>query len=154
MGFLSNLFKGKQASPELAKWIEEANEMDNKPSTFGELVSEVTDGANLVNGKQTWELLDEFKNDVEVMKQCCDAELKTMGKANLVPAPYYFHRVAILSRKNKDYQQEIHYCELYINKVELFYSENKQKDLADVREGPTFKAICDRLPKAKSLYVK
>ncbi len=128
--------------------------MDSSINTSGELIAEVTDGANLVNGKQTWELVDEFKNDIEVMKSCCEAELRTMEKANLVPAPYYFERVAILSKKNKDYQQEIYYCELYIKKVELFYSKNGTKGLADVRKGPRFKAIVERLPKAKKLNDK
>ncbi|GMA83012.1 hypothetical protein [Shewanella glacialipiscicola] len=66
-----------------------------------ELIAEVTDGANLVDGKQTWELVDEKKHDIDAMKRCCDAELKTMEKAGMVPAPYYFERVAILSRKEK-----------------------------------------------------
>nr|MDU9043250.1 hypothetical protein [Candidatus Electrothrix aestuarii] len=51
------------------------------------------------------------------MKKCCDAELRTMEKTGLAPAPYYFERVAILSRKEKNYQQEIDYCELYITMV-------------------------------------
>ena len=46
-----------------------------------------------------------------------------MEKAGLVPAPYYFERVAILSRKEKDYQQEVAYCEKYIVLVEDFYKE-------------------------------
>lgn len=43
------------------------------------------------------------KDDLEAMKRCCDAELKTMEKAGLVPAQFNFERFAILSRKNKDY---------------------------------------------------
>ena len=86
------------------------------------------------------------------MKRCCDAELKTMEAAGLAPAPYYFERVAILSRKRKDYKQEIYICEQYIEKIEMFYSQNGADGVADVRKGPRFKAIVKRLSKAKALY--
>ena len=55
MGLFSFLLNKKQPS------------MDSSINTSGELIAEVTDGANLVNGKQTWELVDEFKNDIEVI---------------------------------------------------------------------------------------
>lgn len=145
MNLLSFLFKKKESL--LQKQI-------SSPKTSGELISEITGGANLVDGNQTWELAKEKKDDLETMKRCCDAELKTMEKAGLVPAPYYFERVAILSRKNKDYQQEILYCEQYIEKVESFYSKSGTEDMADVRKGPSFKAIVNRLPKAKELDAK
>jgi len=145
LSLLSFLFKKKQ--PSLQK-------QDGSLKTSGELIAEVTDGANLLDGKQTWELAEENKDDLEVMKRCCDAELKTMEKSGLVPAPYYFERVAILSRKNNDYRQEIYYCEQYIEKVEAFYSKNGTRDITDVRKGPRYKAIVKRLPKAKELYAK
>ena len=145
MSLLSFLFKKKH--PFLQK-------EDCSPKNSGELIAKVTDGANLVDGKQTWDLAEEKKDDLEAMKRCCDAELKTMEKAGLVPAPYYFERVAILSRKNNEYRQEIYYCEQYIEKVEAFYSKNGTKDIADVRKGPRYKEIVKRLPKAKGLYAK
>ena len=119
--------------------------------TSGELIAEVTDGANLVEGKQTWELAEEKKDDIEYMKRCCDAELKTMAVAGIVSVPYYFGRVAILSRKQKNYRQEVKYCELYINSVESYYKAGNRGHAADVRKGPTYKAIVARLPKAKEL---
>lgn len=124
------------------------------PIKSDELIAEATLGANLVDGKPTWALIEENKDNLEVMKRCCDAELKTMEKSGLVPAPYYFERVAILSRKNKNYRQEIYYCEHYIEKVETFYIQNGTEGLADVREGPRFKNIVKRLEKAKELYAK
>ena len=145
MSFLSFLFKKKQ--PSLQK-------DDGSPKTSGKLISEATGRENLVNGLQTWELAEEKKDDLEAMKRCCDDELKVMDTAGLVPAPYYFERVAILSRKVKDYKQEISYCEQYIDKVESFYSKNGTEGVADVRKGPRFKAIVKRLPKAKELYAK
>ena len=87
MSPLSKLFRIK--APQIHK-------PNGEPKTSGELIAEVTEGANLVEGKQTWEYAEEKKHDIGYMKKCCDAELKTMEKAGLVPAPYYFERVAIL----------------------------------------------------------
>jgi hypothetical protein len=115
MSLLSKLFRHKD--PKLTK-------ASGEPKTSSELIAEVTEGANLVEGKQTWEYSEEKKHDVEYMKKCCDAEIKTMEKAGLVPAPYYFERVAILSRREKDYLQEVDYCEKYIKIVEDFYKDH------------------------------
>ena len=145
MSLLSKLFRKK------APQIEKPN---GEPKTSGELIAEVTGGANLVEGKQTWEYAKEKKHDIDYMKKCCDAELKSMEKAGLVPVPYYFERVTILSRKEKKYQQEVDYCVSYINTVERFYKKHGTKGRADVRKGPRYQAILKRLPKAKELLSK
>jgi hypothetical protein len=142
MNLLSKLFRIK--SPE-------SSMPSGDPKTSGELVAEVTGGANLVEGKQTWELADNKKDDIDYMKKCCYAELKTMETADLVAAPYYFERVAILSRKIKNYEQEISFCERYIAAVEAYYQRHGIEGMADVRQGPRFQAIVKRLPKAKEL---
>lgn len=108
----------------------------------------------MVDGKQTWELAQDKKHDLEYMKKCCDAQLATLVKADLVPAPYFFERVAVLSRKDKNYDQEVAYCEKYIRVVEDYYRKNGGKGIADVREGPTYRAIVHRLAKAKDLLAK
>ncbi len=128
--------------------------VSGEAKTSGDLGAELPDGANLVDGRQTWELAEEKKHDIEYMKKCCDAELKTMQAVDLVAAPYYFERVAILSRKEKDYRQEIHYCEAYIRLVESFYAYHGTEGRADVRKGPRFQAIVARLPKARELLAK
>ena len=45
--------------------------------TYGEAVAKATDGANLVDGKQTWAHAAASKHDINVMKKCCDAEIET-----------------------------------------------------------------------------
>jgi len=145
MSLLSKLFR--KESPRLKK-------TSGEPKTSGELISEVTEGINLVEDEQTWEYAEEKKHDIEYMKMCCDAELKTMRKTGLVPAPYYFERVAILSRKEKNYRQEVSYCESYINAVEGFYKKYGIDGMADVRKEPRYQAITKRLPKAKELLSK
>jgi hypothetical protein len=145
MSLLKSLFSKKK--PKLTK-------PSGEVKTSGELIAEVTDGANLVEGKQTWEYAEEKKHDIEYMKRCCAAELRTMEKTGLVPAPYYFERVAILARKAKDYQQEVSICEQYIQAVERYYKMVKGQSVADIREGPRYKAIVKRLPKVKELLAK
>jgi len=145
MGFLSRLF-GRETT--------DFEQKNSSPETSGELIAEQTNGANLVDGKQTLEYAEEKKHDIECMKDCCAAELKTMKLTGLVPAPYYFERVAILSRKNKDYKQEIEYCTSYIDAVEDYYTKNDAEKVADVRKGPRYQAIVKRLPKAKELLEK
>ena len=145
MSFLSKLFP--KGNPSLSK-------VSGEPKTSGELIAELTDGANLVDGKQIWELADEKKHDIEYLKKCCDAELRTMEAVGLVAAPYYFERVAVLSRKAKNYRQEIHYCETYIRLVESYYAKQGPEDIADVRKGPRFQAIVARIPKARELLSK
>ena len=142
MSLLDRLFN--RANPSLMK-------ANGDPKTSDELIAEVTCGANLVEGKQTWEYAETHKDDIEFMKRCCDAELKTMASAGLVSAPFYFERVAILSRKQKNYRQEVEYCERYIQAVEAFYQASGREDYADVRKGPRYQAILARLPKAKEL---
>ena len=145
MNFFRKLFQRKNLS---------LSKVSGEPKTSGELISELTDGANLVDGKQTWELAAEKKHDIEYMKKCCDAELKTMEAVGLVASPYYFERVAVLSRKERNFRQEIHYCETYIRLVEDYYAKRGTEGIADVRRGPRFRAIVARIPKARELLAK
>lgn len=107
-----------------------------------------------VHGKNTWEYADESKDDIRVMMQCCDAELRAMKTSKTVAAPYYFERVAILARKVKDYRVEVQYCQDYIDAVEQFYRSAAVKGHADVRKGPRYQAIAKRLPKARQLLAR
>lgn len=145
MGIFDRLFK--KANP-----VEPIANVGIK--TSGELIAEVTNGASLVDGKQTWEYAESHKDDIEFMKRCCDAELATMASAGLAPAPFYFERVAILSRRQKNYRQEVEYCERYIQAVEKFYEMSGHESHADVKKSPRYKAILERLPKAKSFLAE
>ena len=85
--------------------------------TWGEILGELTDGATLVDGKQTWEIIEdkEAKQDLGKMLACCNAELAAMYATGQHPAPAYFKRAAILFRKAKLYEKEIQICEFYIS---------------------------------------
>lgn len=127
---------------------------DSPDTTVGEAIAEVTGGSNLVDGKQTWELAKEKKQEMMTMKKCCTAELATYRKTGLRPAPYYFERVAILSRKEKNYAQEIEYCEKYIEALQDFHRKHGLQDYDGTKMGGRDQAIWNRLLKAKQLLGK
>lgn len=120
----------------------------------GDCITELAEGANLVESKQTWDLAGDGKNDLIAMLKCCEAELATMKRSNLVAAPFYFERAAILLRKVEQYAGEIEICESYINAIENHYSNSIRDDEADVRNGPRYLAIQLRLAKARALQRK
>ncbi len=127
---------------------------DELPKTSDEHITALAGGANLVDGKPTWEYAESSKDNLAVMIKCCDAELETMKRAKVVAAPFYFERTAILYSKAKQFESEIEVCVRYIEAVEQYYSTVAQRHEADVRKGPRYAAICARLAKARALVVK
>ncbi len=109
--------------------------------TSSDYISEIADRVNIVDGKPTWEHAENKQNDLAFMLRCCDAEMHAMQKADLVAAPFYFERVAILLRKSGEYQQEIDFCKNYIAMVDLFYQTKDINKFADIRKVPRFQAI-------------
>ena len=131
--------------------------MFDEALTYGEAVAKATDGANLVDGKQTWQHAGDSKHDIDVMKKCCDAEIETWRKTGDCPAPYYFWRVAVLSRKQKDYAQEVEYCELYLTVLREGYTRDDMPFETALETRFLSSRMCDiyeRLPKAKALLAK
>lgn len=125
--------------------------------TYGEAVAKATGGTNLVDGKQTWEHAGASKHDINVMKKCCEAEIETWRKTGDCPAPYYFLRVAVLSRKQKDYAQEVKYCQLYLDLLREGYTRDDMSFEAALEKRVLSASMCDiyeRLPKAKALLAK
>ena len=95
----------------------------HKGRTSGE-VDAILMPQTLVDGKQTWEYAEtDAKHDLPTMLRCCEAELERMRSAGGIPAPFYFRRVAILFRKEKDYQKEIEIIEFYWRALEEFYEK-------------------------------
>lgn len=145
MSLIEKLFQ--RTNPSLIK-------ASGETKTSGELISEVTNNTDLVDNKQTWQLADEKKDNIEAMQKCCEAEIRTMAVTDLIAAPYYFERVAILARKQKNHALEVRICEEYISSIDTYYKKMKGESVADVRKGPRYQAIVKRLPKAKELLAK
>jgi len=121
------------------------------PVSSGDYITQTSGGANLVEGKPTWQHAEASKDNLDVMLKCCEAELKTMETAEVVASPFFFQRAAILLRKGKQYDQEIAICERYVHAVEAYYSSVAKAYEADMRNGPGFKAIEARVTKARLL---
>lgn len=107
--------------------------------------------AFLIDGEDYVEKAEEKKHDIEYMKKCCALELKKMKEKNEVPAIFYFERVAILSKKEKNYEQEVKYCEDYIKALDEFYENNKDSSESDVRKTAKYHSLVKRMEKAKDL---
>lgn len=74
------------------------------------------------------------------------AEERTFRQTAFVPAPYYFERVAVLSRKQKDFRQEVEYCTRYVQLVAEYYRLSGTPSDRGVKLGPRYKGIVARLP--------
>lgn len=144
----------------MRNWITKALDslLNDRPDTervsAADLVAEATQGESLVQGRPTHEHADSGKHDLETMKACCDAEIAAWKDTGEVPAPYYFERVAILSRKARDYRQEVEYCELYLSVVDECHARHGITGEVGMKAGPRYKAIKSRLPKAHELLQK
>ena len=122
--------------------------------TGNDLISDLTDGANMVDGTLMHEHADDRKHDLDFMKKCCDQILKS-PTGGMMPAPFYFRRVAILSRKKKNYEQEILYCENYIKIVKSV--RQSKSDLRTLNEFSRLQQVMiepfeKRLIKARQLH--
>lgn len=122
--------------------------------TTGEIITELTDGQFLVNGKPVYEIAHAYKHDIEIMLLCCKSELNKMNTIGQVAAPFYFERAAILARKNKNYELEVDIIESYQSELNRFYRLNNLVIGSGVMAGPRFNAIVSRLEKSKKLLEK
>lgn len=105
-----------------------------------------------VNGIPTYELAKTHKDDIDIMLQCCNAEMNNYKKTGEQPAPFYFSRVAILARKAKNYLLEIKICEEYLSAVEEFRkSPGFDPRFPGIVASPRVAELKKRLPKAREL---
>ncbi len=108
--------------------------------------------AGEVDGRPTCEYAETHKNDLRMMLRCCLAELKSMAFSGSPAAPFYFERVAILARKQKNYTLEVRVCELLIWAYELYmkaHRHNRVNPPLVITGSPRYQAIVKRLPAAK-----
>jgi len=116
----------------------------------------------IVDGQPTHAYAKTHKHDVDMMLRCCKAEedvywAQEGDGPRLAPAPYYFERAAILSRKAHDYSGEVAICERWVAMAHDFkerMAQNPETSIADVTKGPPSRGIFERLPKAQALLAK
>lgn len=115
------------------------------------IISHVPTG---VDGTPTYDLAEQHKDDLEMMRRCCDAEMERYKSSGEPPAPFYFWRVAVLAKKIKDYALEVKICEEYLAVVkELRTSPDYDPRFPGISASPRTEDMKKRLPKAKAMLI-
>ncbi len=65
----------------------------------------------------------EDPTDMKTVVDSCREEIQKSVDTGIMPAPKYFEQVAVLSRKEKNYENEIAICDMYIKLVKKYASE-------------------------------
>lgn len=60
----------------------------------------------------------------EIVKNCRD-EIAKSEDSGIMPSPKYFEQVAVLSRKERHYENEIAICEMYIGLIKRYAAKKK-----------------------------
>ena len=102
----------------------------------------------------TQSLLDDTA-DINTVVNCCRDEIQKSVDTGIMPAPKYFEQVAVLSRKEKNYQNEIAICDMYIKLVKKYASEHKmtRQEFTDTVL-PECAPLYKRMHNAKSMMSK
>ncbi|NNC68698.1 MAG: hypothetical protein HKN83_11765 [Gammaproteobacteria bacterium] len=66
---------------------------------------------------------DEDTNLYSILKKC-KQEAQMADESGILPSPKYFQQAAVLSRKEKKYENEIAICKYYIKLVSQYVSIN------------------------------
>lgn len=93
--------------------------------SISQIIEKASSYAHYENHNLTAELDANDDHDIHVMvERCCD-EIQAFEDEGIMPSPKYFEQVAILSRKEKNYENEVTICELYIDLVNQYAAKNK-----------------------------
>ncbi len=63
--------------------------------------------------------------DIHTIVKNCRDEIQKSKDSGIMPSPKYFEQVAVLSRKEKRYENEIAICEMYIGLVKQYAAKKK-----------------------------
>jgi len=91
--------------------------------------------------KQVEHAVDE--TDIHSVVKHCRLEIEKSKDSGIMPSPRFFEQAAILSRKQRNYDNEIAICDLYVKLAKDFATKNKLSN-SEFRE--------DILPQCESLY--
>ncbi|MGH1537467.1 MAG: hypothetical protein ACRBDX_05405 [Gammaproteobacteria bacterium] len=93
--------------------------------------------------------------DIKEVVNCCRDEIQKSVDTGIMPAPKYFEQVAVLSRKEKNYENEIAICDMYIKLVKKYASEHKlsRQEFTD-NVLPECAPLYKRMHNAKSMMSK
>jgi len=108
-----------------------------------------------VNEYQTTELNSANHHDIYEIVKCCREKIQSFEDTRIVPSPRYFEQVAVLSRKEKNYDKEIAICEIYIELINQYAARNNITDAKVSTELlPKCAPFVKRLQNAKTMSAK
>jgi len=93
--------------------------------------------------------------DIRSVIAGCRNEIKNAEDSGIMPSPKFFEQAAVLSRKEKNYSNEIAICEMYVSLAKRYASKNKlsrQEFIDSVL--PQCEPLYKRMHNAKSMLPK
>ncbi len=95
------------------------------------------------------------ETDINTVVEYCREEIQKSVDTGIMPAPKYFEQVAVLSRKEKNYENEIAICDMYIKLVKKYAADNNisRQEFTDTIL-PECAPLYKRMHNAKSMLSK
>ncbi len=123
--------------------------------SISQIIEKASSGVHNVNGNQTTELGQSNNLDLNETVRRCREDIQASEESGIMPSPKYFEQVAILYRKDKNYENEIAICEMYIELVNQYAAKNKiTKAEASYQVLPKCAPFVKRLQNAKIMSAK
>ena len=92
------------------------------------------------------------ETDIRSLMEHCRDEIRNSEDLGIMPSPIFFEQAAVLSRKEKNYANEIAICDMYVTLAKKYASKNKltrQEFIESVL--PQCKPLYKRMHNAKSM---
>ena len=81
------------------------------------------------NTSTTDEVKAEEETDINSILKKCRQEAQQANESGIMPSSKYFQQAAVLSRKEKNYENEIAICKYYINLVSQYATNNNSSEV-------------------------
>lgn len=95
------------------------------------------------------------ETDIRNIMEFCRDEIKNSEDSGIMPSPKFFEQAAVISRKEKNYINEIAICDMYVTLAKKYASKNKlsrQEFIENVL--PQCAPLYKRMHNAKSMLPK
>lgn len=95
------------------------------------------------------------ETDIRSVMECCRSEIQKSEDSGIMPSPKFFEQAAMLSRKERNYTNEIAICDMYVKLAKQYASKNKLSS-QEFRESvlPECEPLYKRMHNAKFMLTK
>ena len=123
--------------------------------TISQIIEMATHDVRGAMENSSTELDHSHDHDLQEMVRRCREDIQASEDSGIMPSPKYFEQVAILSRKEKNYQNEIAICEMYIELINQYAAKNNITETeATYQVRPKCAPFVKRLQNAKTFSAK